>query len=114
MKKYLLGILSLIAFVIASAFTMAVKKEDAKSVVANYFYRYTSGSTAQVDIQNIANYQRVDASCAGGEKVCGVYLATNKPIGSQPVPAEFNAVKSQLWASEQANAATIPTISMKE
>lgn len=117
-KAWLSAVASLI-LLIAISFTFAFKPTDTIKAgtgkkVVQYFYRYTSSSTSQTDIQNIANYQRSNLSCDGANHVCGVYLATDKPLGQQPIASQFNAVKSDLWLSEQGAAPTLPSISMRD
>lgn len=115
-KAWLSAVASIIMIGVFGLF-FAFKPGDTKTVqgkkVLQYFYRYTSSSTSQTDIQNIANYQRSNLSCESGEHLCGVYLNTDKPLGQQPLPSEFNAVKTNLWTSEQAGNPALPNISMK-
>lgn len=118
-KKAWLSAIASLVLLIAISFTFAFKsadpiKADTGKRVVQYFYRYTSSSTSQTDIQNIANYQRSNLSCDGANHICGVYLATDKPLGQQPIASQFNTVKSDLWLSEQAAAPTLPTISMRD
>ncbi|MGZ3761018.1 MAG: hypothetical protein ACXVJE_18940 [Mucilaginibacter sp.] len=107
MKRQFLGLAAIAIAVSASAFTTANK-------FSTYFYRYTSSSHAQADIQNISNYVRQDLTCGDGANVCGVYLQTNKPTGQQPVTSEFNAEQSALWSSQQNGSPSDANIDMKE
>jgi hypothetical protein len=77
------------------------------------FYKYTSTSHAQADIQNIANYSRVGASCVSGPNVCGVVLATNEGAGNPPDADEFAAESDNLWTSQQNGSAADGSIDMK-
>ncbi|MBB6498972.1 hypothetical protein [Pedobacter cryoconitis] len=118
-KKAWLSAIASLVLLIAISFTFAFKSADTSKAITGkkvlqYFYRYTSSSTSQADIQNIANYQRSNLSCDGANHVCGVYLATDKPQGQQPVATQFNAVKSDLWLSEQAATPTLSSISMRD
>lgn len=108
LRMSLFAAVAIIMGIAASAFT--TKEVPAKSSNLQYFYEYTSSSTAQSDIQNIANYARASDDCTGSNHVCGVYLPTNKPLGQQPVASEFNAEKSDLWDSEQAGASVDPGV----
>lgn len=105
------AVAAIIIGIAASAFSL--KNTEVKSKAASYFYLYTSSSTAQSDIQNISNYQRDDLGCDDGAHVCGVFLATDKATGQPPVASEFNAVKTNLWSSEQAGSATDLSIKMR-
>lgn len=115
MKRFKISIIAVFALVLAigaSAFTS--KKASVKSPATLYFFEYTSSSTSQAAIQNIANYARESLSCSGSHQVCGVFLPTDKPVGQQPVASEFNAEKSDLWDSEQAQTSVDPaTIKMR-
>lgn len=112
-KKNFLGIAAVGIAIGTMSFTL-ISGEIPKSNVAGHFYRYTSTSLSQPDIENINNYKRIDDSCEEGSNVCGVYLATDKPANSTPVPSEFNAVKSQLWSSQQTGTPVNPDIKMKD
>lgn len=105
------AVLAIVMGIAASAFSL--ENTDVEFKDASFFYLYTSNSTAQTDIQNISNYERDDLSCDDGSHVCGVYLSTDKAAGQPPVSSEFNAVKPDLWSSEQAGSATIPVIEMR-
>jgi len=110
MKKIKVSIFAVIAIVMAIAASAFTSKEaNVKSPEALFFYEYTSSSTLQADIQNIANYSRQSQSCSGSNHVCGVLLPTDQPVGAQPVTSEFNAEKSDLWDSEQAQSSVDPT-----
>jgi len=79
-----------------------------------HFYRYKLTTYTQAQIQSPANYERIDdLSCNDGINVCGVFLPTDNGSLSQPSAAEFNAVKGDLWASEQADEAISENILMK-
>ncbi|GEM68062.1 hypothetical protein SMI01S_16680 [Sphingobacterium mizutaii NBRC 14946 = DSM 11724] len=112
-KKNITGTIAIVIALGSMSFTM-MSKETPESTIAGHFYRYTSSSLAQPDIENINNYKRIDDSCEEGSNVCGVYLATDKPANSTPVPSEFNAVKSQLWSSQQSGEPANADIKMKE
>ncbi|GGH29839.1 hypothetical protein FAZ19_21775 [Sphingobacterium alkalisoli] len=105
--------MALAAMAIAAT-SLTMMSFETSAVQTSYFYEYTSNSTNQSDIEDINNYQRSEASCEPGEHVCGVNLPTNTGNGNAPAPTEFDAVKSQLWAAEQAGSTTNPQISMKE
>lgn len=110
MKRIKISIIAVIAIVMGIASSAFTAKSPVKSPATLYFYQYTSSSTAQADIQNIANYQRAPESCGGGDHVCGVFLSTNKPSGQQPVVSEFDAEKSDLWESEDAGTSVDPAL----
>lgn len=79
-----------------------------------HFYRYKLTTYTQAQIKSPANYERIDdLSCADGINVCGVYLPTDNGTLSQPNSTEFDAVKNDLWASEQADEAVSEDILMK-
>ncbi|MBK0378544.1 DUF6520 family protein [Mucilaginibacter segetis] len=105
MKKLILPALAIGLAISTSAFTT--------NRVAGAFYRYTSSSTAQSDIQNINNYVRDDNACGGGEDVCGVTLTTDEGLGNTPDPTEFSAEQSNLWTSQQNGSAADVNIHMK-
>lgn len=90
------------------------KKADNAQPLTTYFFRYTLTTYGEANIKEISNYERSDLSCTPGDHVCGVYLATDKSPGQQPVTSEFDAVKDNLWASEFASSAQLPSISMRE
>ncbi|MGZ3767493.1 MAG: hypothetical protein ACXVB0_19920 [Mucilaginibacter sp.] len=83
--------------------------------VNSNFYVYTSSSHLQADIQNINNYAASAADPCGPTttNVCGVDLATSRPVGSTPVAAEFNAEKADLWSSQTAHSPQDANIEMK-
>lgn len=110
MKNLKISVFAVIAIVMGIAVSAFTEKSPVTSPDTLYFYEYTSSSTAQADIQNIANYQRETESCGGGDHVCGVFLPTNKPSGQQPVASEFNAEKSDLWDSEDAGTSVDPAL----
>lgn len=106
MKIKLFGILAIMIALGASAFTV-------KPTSSN-FYEYTSGSLAKADIQNINNYVATSPDpCGGADNVCGVTLTTAHALGSTPVSSEFSAEETNLWASQQNNAAQDTHIGMK-
>lgn len=96
-----------------SSFDKAPKTTNAKPP-AGYFYRYQLTDYDTAKITNIANYQRSNLSCAPGDHVCGVYLSTNTGLGNQPVPSEFNAVKSALANSEIDGAPVDESVAMRQ
>lgn len=112
MKKFIIkNAMALVALAIAGTTLMSFGLAEAQT---SFFYEYTSNSTTQNDIEDINNYERAEPSCEPGEHVCGVNLPTNTGDGNIPVQLEFDAVSSQLWASEQAGEPATPQISMKE
>jgi hypothetical protein len=111
MKRSKISRLSVIALVLgmtASAFTTSstgVVKNDGP-----FFYRYTSNSTAQEEIQSISNYKRNTLNCSTGIDVCGVFLSTDEGINQPPVQEEFDLVKDDLWLSEDGHSSTDPDL----
>ena len=79
-----------------------------------YFYRYTLETYAEEDIKDISNYVRSELSCDPGVHVCGVTLATDTGSGQQPNSTEFDAVKDDLWESEDVGSAQLENISMRD
>lgn len=110
MKNYAFALVAMV-IALGSFSLMSFKKSE---VQTSYFYEYTSSSTSQLDIENINNYQRSEQSCEPGDHVCGVNLPSNTGLGNPPNTAEFDAVKSQLWASEQSGEAQTDQIQMKD
>ncbi|WP_316801450.1 hypothetical protein [Pedobacter frigidisoli] len=94
-----------------SAFTRSDGEKENNRV--GYFYKYKLTTYTQAQIENPANYQREDQNCTTGSHVCGVSLATDNGSLAAPDTDEFNDVKDALWASEQADAAQITEIKMR-
>lgn len=85
-----------------------IKPQNVKPLTT-YFFKYNSSSLLKADIQNRSNYIRTSESCGGTQNVCGVYLTTNKPANQPPDATEFDAVKDDLWTSQN-NHASVDTI----
>lgn len=111
--KFNLGLVVLLLgfglVVMQSAFTAPKETKN----VSGYLFRYKLNSYTKLQVENIANYERSNESCPNGEHVCGVYLATDQPLSSQPDADEFDAAKEQLWDSEVNKLPEIPTIIMR-
>lgn len=112
-KRLKIG-LPLLALLIAvtAFFAFSANKNETKKTVT-YFFKYNGISTLQADIQNSSNYSRIDDPCSVGANVCGVSLATNQPNGQPPLATEFNAVKADLWTSQQTHTAANSNIKMR-
>jgi len=109
MKNYIFGLAAIAIAFAASAFTTTENIANRSTA----FYKYKLTTYTQAQIENPANYQRENAPCSTGEHVCGVSLPTDNGALSQPDADEFDNVKADLWSSEQADAASIAEIKMR-
>ncbi len=103
-----------IAMGLVLAMATSAFKEMPKESFSSTFYEYVGTDFSQTNIQEISNYVRSTNSCSGTKNVCGVLLPTDNGPSSNPDPAEFSGEASNLWLSQQNQAAADPNIVMKK
>jgi hypothetical protein len=111
MKNFKKIALALVVGAIAVGFSAFTSNKNVNS----NFYVYGLASTAQADIQNFNNYAASSIDPCGGTttNVCGVTLATARPVGQKPLSSDFSVESGNLWTSQQNHHPADGSIEMK-